>query len=89
MPEPLVGTYPNGFVTKGPMGITKKNWLTVLHAGKAFGETAPLCDRNLTQTQGPGRDTYDPGQFRGPSKVCMFHAPSMRAAPLELEEFAQ
>lgn len=47
MPEPLVGTYPNGFVTKGPMGIRKQNWLKVLRAGKSSGETAPLCDRNL------------------------------------------
>lgn len=74
MPEPLVGTYPNGFVTKGPMGIRKQNWLKVLRAGKASGETAPLCDRNLAQTQSPGRDTYDLGQFRGPFKfVCFMH----------------
>lgn len=50
MPEPLKGTYHNGFVTKGPMGIRKQNWLKVLRAGKASGETVPLYDRNLAQT---------------------------------------
>lgn len=89
MPEPLMGTYHNGFVTRGPMGIRKQNWFKVLHAGKASGKTAPLCDRNLAQTPNPGRDTYDPGQFRGPSKGCMFHAHPMWAAPLELEGFTQ